>query len=211
MYCTPTETRTARKSHRCTYCAEQIEVGEQYLRWMNVDNDKAVTNKLHPECLAFLEENACGEQFEYPLYEGERPIGMNTDSVIRKESVQRFLKDGETVEQCLVRNRRDIDILLGLLAKEREKSDIVRPHESPRWRDAVEEPPQEAQEVLFVHGGKTVRGAWVGGAFWHNNQRCSTAAWFPLPAPPKSYVGETAKYNEDCSLPCDVPDCGLGT
>lgn len=80
-----------------------------------------------------------------------------------------------------------------------------------RWRNAVDEPPQEAKEVLFVHGGKTVHGAWIGGAFWHNNKRCSTAAWFPLPAPPKSYVGGTAKHSEERSLPCDVPDCGLGT
>jgi hypothetical protein len=44
---------------------------------------------------------------------------------VAKESVQRFLKDGETIEQCLVRNRRDIDTLLYLLAKEREKYALV--------------------------------------------------------------------------------------
>lgn len=73
MYCTPTKILTARKPHSCTYCAEQIEVDEQYLRWMNVDNGKAVTNKMHPECLASLEESAYGGHFEYAIYEGERP------------------------------------------------------------------------------------------------------------------------------------------
>lgn len=73
MYCTPTETRTARKSHRCTYCDEQIEIGDQYLRWMSVNNGNAVTNKMHPECLAFLEEDAYNGYFEYIPYEGERP------------------------------------------------------------------------------------------------------------------------------------------
>ena len=73
MYCTPSETRTARKQHRCTYCAEQIEAGEQYLRWMSVNDGKAATNKVHPECLAILEEDAYGGYFEYDLYGGERP------------------------------------------------------------------------------------------------------------------------------------------
>lgn len=74
---------------------------------------------------------------------------------------------------------------------------VERLTESPRWRDVADEPPQEAQEVLFVHDGKTVHGAWIGGAFWHNNQRCSAATWLPLPAPPKSDVGGTAKYSEE--------------
>lgn len=41
----------------------------------------------------------------------------------------------------------------------------------PRWRDVSEELPQEAQEVLFVRGGKVVHGAWIGGIFWHSNQK----------------------------------------
>ena len=158
-------------------------------------------NHLHRKCSErasppTLGENAYDGHFGHDIHGGESPSGMNTDSVICKESVQRFLKDGETVEQCLVRNRRDIDALLGLLAKEREKSDIVRPYESPRWRDVADEPPQEAQEVLFVHDGKTVHGAWIGGAFWHNNQRCSAAAWIPLPTPPKYDVSGTGGHSE---------------
>ena len=53
--------------------------------------------------------------------------------------------------------------------------------------------PQEAQEVLFVRGGKTVHGAWIGGIFWHNNQKCAAATWMPLPEPPKVGPGGTAK------------------
>ena len=60
------------------------------------------------------------------------------------------------------------------------------------WRDVVDELPQEAQEVLFVRGGKTVHGAWIGGIFWHNNQKCAAATWMPLPEPPKVGAGGTA-------------------
>jgi len=73
MYSTPPETRSARKTHRCTYCAEQIEVGAQYQRWMSVDDGNVVTNKMHPECLSHLESGCCGGGFEYDLYSGDRP------------------------------------------------------------------------------------------------------------------------------------------
>ena len=79
MYYTPPERRTARKQHRCTYCSEQINVGEQYDRWMSVDNRHAVTNKMHLECLAFLYEDSGGGPFEYDLFGGERPR-LNEDS-----------------------------------------------------------------------------------------------------------------------------------
>lgn len=55
--------------------------------------------------------------------------------------------------------------------------------EAPRWRDVADELPQEAQEVLFVRSGKTVHGAWIGGIFWHNNQKMAAAYWMPLPNP----------------------------
>lgn len=54
------------------------------------------------------------------------------------------------------------------------------------WRDVAEELPQEAQEVLFVRGGKTVHGAWIGGIFWHSNQKMAAAKWMPLPLPPNA-------------------------
>ena len=40
---------------------------------MSVNDGKADTNKVHPECLAILEEDAYGGYFEYDLYGGERP------------------------------------------------------------------------------------------------------------------------------------------
>ena len=59
---------------------------------------------------------------------------------------------------------------------------------APRWRDVADELPQEAQEVLFVRGGKTVHGAWIGGIFWHSNQKMAAAYWMPLPLPPNANV-----------------------
>ena len=59
---------------------------------------------------------------------------------------------------------------------------------APRWRDVADELPQEAQEVLFVRGGKTVHGAWIGGIFWHSNQKMAAAYWMPLPLPPNAEV-----------------------
>lgn len=55
---------------------------------------------------------------------------------------------------------------------------------APRWRDVAEELPHEAQEVLFVRGGKTVHGAWIGGIFWNSNQKMAAAKWMPLPVAP---------------------------
>lgn len=72
MYYTNPETRVARKAHCCTYCGEQIEIGSAYKRWMSID-DKALTNKMHPECLSFLQTEAGGDSFEYFPYSGERP------------------------------------------------------------------------------------------------------------------------------------------
>ena len=59
---------------------------------------------------------------------------------------------------------------------------------APRWRDVVDELPTEAQEVLFVRGGKTVHGAWIGGIFWHNNQKMAASYWMPLPLPPNDRI-----------------------
>lgn len=78
MYATPPKTHTARKQHRCTNCAEHIEPGTQYERWMSVDGGKVFTNKMHPECLASLAEDCVGGWFEYTLYSGERPIYSRT-------------------------------------------------------------------------------------------------------------------------------------
>ena len=61
-----------------------------------------------------------------------------------------------------------------------------------RWRDVADELPKEAQEVLFVRGGKVVHGAWIGGIFWHSNQEMAAAKWMPMPKPPEVGAGDTA-------------------
>lgn len=73
MYCTQPETRTARKQHRCMNCAELIEIGDTYQRWMSADDGQAVTNKMHPECLSALQKEAEGGYFDYMIYGGDRP------------------------------------------------------------------------------------------------------------------------------------------
>jgi hypothetical protein len=75
MYCTPTETRVARKHHLCTNCGEVIAIGVKYNRWMSVDDGKAQPNKMHPECLQSLQDEfgSGGGYWEYTPYSGERP------------------------------------------------------------------------------------------------------------------------------------------
>ena len=77
MYCTPPETRTARKPRRCMNCGEMIETGTKYKRWMSVDDGKANTNAMHPEFLDDLNEAYGSGYFEYTLYSGERPNAIN--------------------------------------------------------------------------------------------------------------------------------------
>ena len=77
MYCTPPETRTARKQYRCMNCSEPINIGEQYERWMSVDDGKALENKMHQECLEALNDEHGSGYFEYTPYVGERPVTPN--------------------------------------------------------------------------------------------------------------------------------------
>ena len=42
-------TRTARKPHRCWWCAEAIDAGTKY-EWWTWKDDDVVTIKTHPEC-----------------------------------------------------------------------------------------------------------------------------------------------------------------
>ena len=68
------------------------------------------------------------------------------------------------------------------------------------WRDVVDELPNEAQEVLFVRNRKTVHGAWIGGIFWYNNQKCAAATWRPMPEPPSgNRLGATLPELPTCT------------
>jgi hypothetical protein len=74
MYCTPVETLSARKVHRCDSCGQLIAVGDNYKRWRTYDQGDAGTSKMHPECLAMHETDAAGEQWEYSPHGHERPV-----------------------------------------------------------------------------------------------------------------------------------------
>lgn len=48
----------ARKRHRCTWCWEFIEPGDQYKRYRAYSDGDASTIKMHPECLEVMEDEA---------------------------------------------------------------------------------------------------------------------------------------------------------
>lgn len=79
---------------------------------------------------------------------------------------------------------RYIDAVLAADGALREGGEQMEFECAPRWRDVADELPREAQEVLFVRGEKTVFGAWIGGIFWHNNQKMAAAYWMPIPKAP---------------------------
>lgn len=66
MNMTATETHTARKTHRCQWCWQCIEVGTKYRRYRFYDGGDVGTVKMHPEChdamqVAAAEEGGCVE------------------------------------------------------------------------------------------------------------------------------------------------------
>ncbi len=63
--------------------------------------------------------------------------------------------------------------------------------DTERWRDVADELPQEAQELLFVRGDKVLHGAWIGGIFWHSNQKMAAAYWMPMPKTPNAPLHRT--------------------
>ena len=66
----PHECRTARKSHQCTYCAEEIDAGAEYAHQTGVYEGRWYTNKMHPECF----EDMCGiGNGEFTPYSNDRP------------------------------------------------------------------------------------------------------------------------------------------
>lgn len=72
-------TPTARKEHRCDWCAEAVEVGEQYERWSYILDGDFITSKMHRECLRAAQDSMgdlldddvfCGETYPHPRGRG---------------------------------------------------------------------------------------------------------------------------------------------
>lgn len=67
----------ARKQHRCIWCAQFIEVGEQYERTASIYDGEFQNDAWHLECrAAMLEEMAAfgGGEFEFYPHENERGV-----------------------------------------------------------------------------------------------------------------------------------------
>jgi hypothetical protein len=69
--------KAAKVTHRCSWCAEKINVGSPYSRYRYFDGGDAGTVKLHPECHEVLDETVREEGYDYEFYPGENPRGCN--------------------------------------------------------------------------------------------------------------------------------------
>ena len=69
-FCHPAEHRKARKHYQCTYCAESINIGEQYVHQTGVYDGAWYVSKVHPECFQELCDE--GEE-EFMPYSNARP------------------------------------------------------------------------------------------------------------------------------------------
>ena len=65
----PQELRKAAKAHRCTYCAEPIVAGDEYVFQKGNYDGRWYENKMHPECF----EDMCEGDGEFTPYSNERP------------------------------------------------------------------------------------------------------------------------------------------
>ena len=73
--CTATEAHKARKMHVCCWCAERIEIGEEYRRYRWFSYGEAGTVKLHPECYDAMQDAAYEEGGYFEWTPGmERPL-----------------------------------------------------------------------------------------------------------------------------------------
>lgn len=66
-------TQAAKKEHRCSWCGEQIVIGESYLRSRVVFEGEPQTNKLHIECADAAADDYREWGEGYMPYENQRP------------------------------------------------------------------------------------------------------------------------------------------
>ena len=62
--------RKARKQHSCWWCAEKINTGETYPRWVWVADGRKTEIKVHPECARAW--NGCEPNYECDFGENVR-------------------------------------------------------------------------------------------------------------------------------------------
>lgn len=67
-------TQHAKKRHRCEWCWQLIEPGDQYKRYRYYDGGDAGTVKMHPECFDAMQKEASEEGGYFEWTPGmERP------------------------------------------------------------------------------------------------------------------------------------------
>lgn len=75
MHITEVATHKARKAHRCEWCGQRIDEGTEYKRYRYCDGGDAATVKMHPECMAAMQDEGAywGCDFEWTPGYQERP------------------------------------------------------------------------------------------------------------------------------------------
>jgi len=67
-------TRTAKKSHKCIWCGQQIATGEKYIHEKSVYDHQMQNHKWHPECKDAANEYFAAGEEEFTPYEHDRPV-----------------------------------------------------------------------------------------------------------------------------------------
>ena len=65
VYVAPETRQKARKSHRCTWCGNPIDIGVVYVRWYSIVDDYGATNRVHVECLPGVYEECAANGGEF--------------------------------------------------------------------------------------------------------------------------------------------------
>jgi hypothetical protein len=71
FYGEPRHVKRARKSRKCSWCGQQVDVGSEAYTWLAVDGSTSMTITLHPEC---YEDFSALEHIDtWTLYDNPRP------------------------------------------------------------------------------------------------------------------------------------------